>query len=76
MTARSTSSGLLSNYLQKTKSSFFIPRGFSHGFVTLTDHVEFFYKAENYFAPEADGDIRWNDLEIGIKWGNYKSYPQ
>lgn len=46
-----------------------IPRGFGHGFVTLTDDVEFLYKADNYYAPEADGGIRWNDPEIGIEWG-------
>lgn len=46
-----------------------IPRGFGHGFVTLTDDVEFLYKADNYYAPEADGGIRWNDPEIGVDWG-------
>lgn len=46
-----------------------IPRGFGHGFVTLTDEVEFLYKADNYYAPEADGGIRWNDPEIGVNWG-------
>ena len=46
-----------------------IPRGFGHGFVTLTDEVEFLYKADNYYAPEADGGIRWNDPEIGVEWG-------
>ena len=48
---------------------FFIPRGFAHGFLTLTDDVEFLYKADNYYAPEADGGIRWNDPEIGVDWG-------
>ena len=46
-----------------------IPRGFGHGFVTLTDDVEFLYKADNYYAPEADGGICWNDPEIGVDWG-------
>lgn len=46
-----------------------IPRGFGHGFVTLTDEVEFLYKADNYYAPEADCGIRWNDPEIGVEWG-------
>ena len=40
-----------------------------NGFVTLTDHVEFLYKADNYYAPEADGGIRWNDPELAIEWG-------
>lgn len=46
-----------------------IPRGFGHGFVTLTDEVEFLYKADNYYAPEADGGILWNDPDIDVNWG-------
>lgn len=54
---------------EKNKKQFLIPRGFGHGFVTLTDHVEFMYKADNYYAPEADGGIRWNDPTLAIDWG-------
>lgn len=54
---------------EENKKQLLIPRGFGHGFVTLTDHVEFLYKADNYYAPEADGGIRWNDPEIGVDWG-------
>ena len=46
-----------------------IPRGFGHGFVTLTDDVEFLYKADNFYAPDAEGGIRWNDPELSIEWG-------
>lgn len=46
----------------------FIPRGFAHGFITLTNDVEVLYKADNLYAPECDGNIRWDDPEIGIKW--------
>lgn len=46
-----------------------IPRGFGHGFVTLTDDVEFLYKADNYYAPEAEGGILWSDPDIGVDWG-------
>ena len=53
----------------ENKKQLLIPRGFGHGFVTLTDDVEFLYKADNYYAPEADGGIRWNDPEIGVDWG-------
>lgn len=53
----------------ENKKQILIPRGFGHGFVTLTDEVEFLYKADNYYAPEADAGIRWNDPEIGIEWG-------
>ena len=54
---------------EENKKQLLIPRGFGHGFVTLTDKVEFLYKADNYYAPEADGGIRWNDPEIGVDWG-------
>lgn len=53
----------------ENKRQFMIPRGFGHGFVTLTDHVEFLYKADNPYAPEADGGIRWNDPELAVDWG-------
>ncbi len=54
---------------EKNKKQLLIPRGFGHGFVTLTDDVEFLYKADNYYAPEADAGIRWNDPDIGVEWG-------
>ena len=52
----------------ENKKQVFIPRGFAHGFITLTDDVEVQYKADNYYSPAHDGGIRWNDPEIGIKW--------
>ena len=54
---------------EENQKQFLIPRGFGHGFVTLTDNVEFMYKADNYYAPEADGGIRWNDPTLAINWG-------
>ena len=53
----------------ENKRQLLIPRGFGHAFLTLTDDVEFLYKADNPYAPEADGGIRWNDPEIGVEWG-------
>lgn len=53
----------------ENKKQLLIPRGFGHGFVTLTDDVEFLYKADNFYAPEADAGIRWNDPDIGVEWG-------
>ncbi len=53
----------------ENKRQLLIPRGFGHGFITLTNEVEFLYKADNYYAPEADGGILWNDPEIGVDWG-------
>ena len=46
----------------------FIPRGFAHGFITLTDDVEVQYKVDNFYAPTCDGNIRWDDPEIGVAW--------
>ena len=54
---------------EENKKQLLIPRGFGHGFITLTDDVEFLYKADNYYAPEADAGIRWNDPDIGVEWG-------
>lgn len=54
---------------EENKKQFLIPRGFAHGFLTLTDNVEFVYKADNYYDPQADRNIIWNDEEINIEWG-------
>lgn len=54
---------------EENKKQLLIPHGFGHGFVTLTDDVEFLYKADNYYAPEADAGIRWNDPDIAVDWG-------
>ena len=53
----------------ENKRMFFIPRGFAHGFVTLTDDVEFVYKVDNLYSKENDRGIRFNDPEIGVDWG-------
>lgn len=52
----------------ENKKQLYIPRGFAHGFITLSDDVEVQYKADNYYAPECDGNIRWDDPEIGVEW--------
>lgn len=54
---------------QENKRQLLIPRRFAHGFVTLTDYVEFLYKADNYYAPDHEGGIRWDDPELNIAWG-------
>ncbi len=46
-----------------------IPRGFGHGFKTLTDDVEFIYKTDNLYSRECDRGIRFNDPSIGVDWG-------
>lgn len=47
----------------------FIPRGFAHGFVVLSDEAVFQYKCDNYYAPQSEGSVLWNDPDIGIEWG-------
>ena len=46
-----------------------LPRGFGHGFVTLTDDVLFLYKVDNAYSPECDRSIRFDDPEISVDWG-------
>lgn len=46
-----------------------IPPGFAHGFVVLSDHAEFLYKTTDYYTPSAERCIRWDDPELGIDWG-------
>ncbi len=45
-----------------------VPAGFLHGFMTLTDDCEICYKCTDYYAPECDGAVVWNDPDIGIEW--------
>lgn len=47
---------------------FFIPRGFAHGFSVLTDEVIFQYKCDNFYAPQSEGAIDWNDPDLAIDW--------
>lgn len=47
----------------------FIPKGFAHGFLTLTDNIEVQYKVDAYYAPECDRGIRYDDPAIGVDWG-------
>ena len=52
----------------ENKRQLWIPEGFAHGFVTLSDQAEFLYKTTNYYAPDCDRGILWDDKDIGIKW--------
>ncbi|KGD76013.1 dTDP-4-dehydrorhamnose 3,5-epimerase [Pantoea vagans] len=45
-----------------------IPEGFAHGFITLSNRVQFIYKTTNYYAPQSERSILWNDPQINIEW--------
>lgn len=53
---------------EENKRQFFIPRGFAHGFLVLSDEAVFTYKVDNVYAPQAEAGIRWNDEDINIEW--------
>ncbi|MCR4623244.1 MAG: dTDP-4-dehydrorhamnose 3,5-epimerase [Alphaproteobacteria bacterium] len=53
---------------EENKHELFIPAGFAHGFVALSEEVEVFYKASGEYAPQADRGIIWNDPNIGVDW--------
>ena len=52
----------------ENKRQFFIPKGFAHGFLVLTDEAEFVYKVDDFYHPNDEGGLMWNDPEVGIKW--------
>ena len=53
---------------EENKRQFFIPRGFAHGFLVLSDVAVFTYKVDNVYAPQAEAGIRWDDPALGIVW--------
>ena len=52
-----------------------IPPGLAHGFLVLTDTADFLYKTTDYYAPQAEGAVRWNDPEVGIAWPDLGMAP-
>ena len=53
---------------EENHRQFFIPRGFAHGFVVLSDEAVFQYKCDNYYAPHSEGGVAWDDPDIAIDW--------
>ncbi|HAO26462.1 MULTISPECIES: dTDP-4-dehydrorhamnose 3,5-epimerase [unclassified Methylophaga] len=50
------------------QEQFWVPEGFAHGFLVLSETADFLYKTTNYYAPEYDRSVLWNDKNIGIEW--------
>ena len=53
----------------KNKKQLFVPKGFAHGFVVLSEFATFAYKVDNFYAPDYDSGIKYNDQELSIDWG-------
>ncbi len=64
----------------ENNKQFYIPEGFAHGFLVLSDYAEFCYKCTDFYRPGDEGGLAWNDPEIGIVWpevmGTYPGGPQ
>ena len=52
----------------ENRRQFFVPRGFAHGFLVLSDTAEFCYKCDDIYHPGDEGGIMWNDPELGVEW--------
>ena len=53
---------------EQNKKQFFIPKGFAHGFLVLSDYAEFVYKCSDFYHPNDEGGLIWNDPDIGVEW--------
>ncbi|MDU1855567.1 MAG: dTDP-4-dehydrorhamnose 3,5-epimerase, partial [Clostridium baratii] len=53
---------------EDNKKQFYVPEGFAHGFLVISDEAIFNYKCTDFYAPEYDGGVLWNDPDIGIDW--------
>lgn len=64
---------------EENRKQFYIPEGFAHGFLVLSDIAEFCYKCTDFYHPGDEGGLAWNDPEIGIQWpslkGEYQGSP-
>ena len=52
----------------ENKRQFFIPKNFAHGFLVLSDEAEFVYKVDDFYHPNDEGGLMWNDADIGVEW--------
>lgn len=61
---------------EENKKQFFIPKGFAHGFLVLSEQAEFCYKVTDFYHPNDEGGILWNDRELGIDWFGTKKISE
>lgn len=61
---------------EENKKQFFIPKGFAHGFLVLSEQAEFCYKVTDFYHPNDEGGISWNDRELGIDWFGTKKITE
>ena len=61
---------------EENKKQFLIPRGFAHGFLVLSETAEFCYKCDDFYHPNDEGGMAWNDPEIGVEWPQVKGAYQ
>lgn len=52
----------------ENKRQLWIPKGFAHGFLVVSEQAEFLYKTDNYYQPQSEGAIIWNDPDVGVTW--------
>ncbi|RTE88084.1 MULTISPECIES: dTDP-4-dehydrorhamnose 3,5-epimerase [Bradyrhizobium] len=57
---------------EQNRRQLWVPRGFAHGFLVLSETADLFYKCDDFYSPENEISIRWDDPAIGINWGNEK----
>ena len=58
---------------EKNKKMLFVPKYFAHGFLTLENDTQIFYKCDNFYNPKSEAGIMWNDSDLNIEW-NFKKY--
>lgn len=59
----------------ENKRQLWIPEGFAHGFLTLSETAEFLYKTTNYYSPKDERSLRWNDADVGVVWPTMQTPP-
>jgi len=60
---------IIAELSEENRRQFWVPRGFAHGFLVLSESADFFYKCDEFYSPPDEIVVRWNDPAIGIKWG-------